>query len=302
MISTCFLFLLTYLALTAMPEEVQRTLTILREEEAKARPFDNFFTESINNFVSGARNNELKMETFTELQEGLLRALEVVTRKASLAKVMRFAAESHCRALENSICAFESEMRLVRTHGSLDEEPIPNRSSTTENKIRPFLGLGDEITTSSNLSPLFTMGMEERDHSPKMASSPAEFDMIPCASTAQTTARKNSKGSTIANSSTAAATSPTSSTLPIAQNLLISPHSQSVRTDMSEPLYCYCDQVSFGEMIGCDNPDCPIEWFHYDCVGLEAPPPGKWYCRKCSQSKDNGTESLQSVPRGRKSK
>jgi hypothetical protein len=36
-------------------------------------------------------------------------------------------------------------------------------------------------------------------------------------------------------------------------------------------------QVSFGEMVGCDNPDCKVEWFHFECVGLTLPPKGKWY-------------------------
>lgn len=35
-----------------------------------------------------------------------------------------------------------------------------------------------------------------------------------------------------------------------------------------EPTYCHCNRISFGEMIGCDNDDCPIEWFHLACVGL----------------------------------
>ena len=48
-----------------------------------------------------------------------------------------------------------------------------------------------------------------------------------------------------------------------------------------EPRYCYCNQVSFGEMVGCDNDDCPIEWFHYKCVGITEPPKGKWYCKEC---------------------
>lgn len=37
--------------------------------------------------------------------------------------------------------------------------------------------------------------------------------------------------------------------------------------DPNEPTYCVCHQVSYGEMIGCDNLDCPIEWFHFACVG-----------------------------------
>jgi hypothetical protein len=52
--------------------------------------------------------------------------------------------------------------------------------------------------------------------------------------------------------------------------------------DPNEPTYCVCHQVSYGEMIGCDNPECPIEWFHFGCVGLSAKPKGKWYCAKCT--------------------
>ncbi|KAH7684574.1 Inhibitor of growth protein 4, partial [Aphelenchoides avenae] len=51
--------------------------------------------------------------------------------------------------------------------------------------------------------------------------------------------------------------------------------------DANEPTYCLCHQVSFGEMVGCDNNDCLIEWFHFQCVGLTAKPRGKWFCPQC---------------------
>ncbi|XP_077229694.1 RING/FYVE/PHD zinc finger superfamily protein isoform X2 [Tasmannia lanceolata] len=52
--------------------------------------------------------------------------------------------------------------------------------------------------------------------------------------------------------------------------------------DPNEPTYCFCNQVSYGEMVACDNPDCKIEWFHYGCVGLKEQPKGKWYCSNCT--------------------
>ncbi|KAL2469556.1 PHD finger protein ING1 [Abeliophyllum distichum] len=52
--------------------------------------------------------------------------------------------------------------------------------------------------------------------------------------------------------------------------------------DPNEPTYCFCNQVSYGEMVACDNPDCKIEWFHYGCVGLKEQPKGKWYCSDCA--------------------
>lgn len=52
----------------------------------------------------------------------------------------------------------------------------------------------------------------------------------------------------------------------------------------NEPTYCLCNQVSFGKMIGCDNLNCPIEWFHFDCLKLTTKPKGKWYCPQCRVS------------------
>ena len=51
--------------------------------------------------------------------------------------------------------------------------------------------------------------------------------------------------------------------------------------DPNEPRYCLCNQVSYGEMICCDHPNCSIEWFHYGCVGITEAPKGKWFCPQC---------------------
>lgn len=57
--------------------------------------------------------------------------------------------------------------------------------------------------------------------------------------------------------------------------------------DPDEPTYCLCDQISYGEMIMCDNDLCPIEWFHFSCVTLTTKPKGKWYCPKCRGDRPN---------------
>ncbi|ORY26910.1 hypothetical protein LY90DRAFT_388544 [Neocallimastix californiae] len=62
----------------------------------------------------------------------------------------------------------------------------------------------------------------------------------------------------------------------------------------NEPLYCICRQISYGNMIACDNQkNCPHEWFHYECVGLVEPPKGSWYCPDCraKMNKKNSGES-----------
>ena len=47
----------------------------------------------------------------------------------------------------------------------------------------------------------------------------------------------------------------------------------------AEEHWCYCDQVEFGEMVCCDNENCDIKWFHFECLNLKSKPKSKcWYC------------------------
>ncbi|KAH9948802.1 hypothetical protein B0H21DRAFT_689592 [Amylocystis lapponica] len=47
-------------------------------------------------------------------------------------------------------------------------------------------------------------------------------------------------------------------------------------------LYCFCQKLSYGEMIACDNPHCRYQWFHLPCVNLKPPLPDNWYCSECA--------------------
>eukprot|EP00039_Didymoeca_costata_P019918 m.339403 g.339403 ORF g.339403 m.339403 type:complete len:205 (-) comp18792_c0_seq1:202-816(-) len=61
---------------------------------------------------------------------------------------------------------------------------------------------------------------------------------------------------------------------------------EDMPVDPNEPTYCLCHQVSYGEMIACDNEDCPTEWFHFGCVNLTEQPKNKWYCPRCQMEMD----------------
>ncbi|XP_032682091.1 inhibitor of growth protein 2 isoform X2 [Odontomachus brunneus] len=65
------------------------------------------------------------------------------------------------------------------------------------------------------------------------------------------------------------------------------PPEDDLAIDPDEPTYCLCDQISYGEMILCDNDLCPIEWFHFSCVSLTTKPKGKWFCPKCRGDRPN---------------
>ncbi|UJR26402.1 hypothetical protein I4U23_007734 [Adineta vaga] len=65
-------------------------------------------------------------------------------------------------------------------------------------------------------------------------------------------------------------------------NVLLNLNEKTTGTT-DERRYCFCNQISYGDMIACDNSACRREWFHYTCVGIVTPPKGKWFCIECSQ-------------------
>ena len=61
------------------------------------------------------------------------------------------------------------------------------------------------------------------------------------------------------------------------------PDSATDDRDSNEYNYCYCKEELGGEMIHCDNDNCPHgEWFRLSCLHLKrAPQAKKWYCPQC---------------------
>ena len=53
----------------------------------------------------------------------------------------------------------------------------------------------------------------------------------------------------------------------------------------NEPVYCICKRVAFGDMIACDDDECPIEWFHYSCVNITRKPRSRWLCPDCTKKR-----------------
>lgn len=54
--------------------------------------------------------------------------------------------------------------------------------------------------------------------------------------------------------------------------------------DPNEERYCICGDVSFGDMVKCENSQCDNgEWFHFECMGMQEAPGRrtKWWCPEC---------------------
>ena len=63
----------------------------------------------------------------------------------------------------------------------------------------------------------------------------------------------------------------------------ISPHSSADEGPTPDSVkYCYCRGDEYGDMVGCDNDECPYQWFHLECLHLKSLPTSKeWYCPDC---------------------
>ncbi|KAF9479741.1 hypothetical protein BDN70DRAFT_878508 [Pholiota conissans] len=70
-------------------------------------------------------------------------------------------------------------------------------------------------------------------------------------------------------------------TLPLTITLPATYQQDALDIQSNEEVFCYCNRVSFGEMIACDNESCDREWFHFGCVGLTEIPEGEWFCEDC---------------------
>jgi len=59
----------------------------------------------------------------------------------------------------------------------------------------------------------------------------------------------------------------------------------SDNNDENNQRWCYCRKPEEGSMIGCDNKDCPIQWYHTVCLKIKRVPKGKWFCPDCRKTR-----------------
>lgn len=57
------------------------------------------------------------------------------------------------------------------------------------------------------------------------------------------------------------------------------------QVQQNQGTFCNCHGLNTGMIIGCDNKDCPIQWFHIKCLDINKSsiPKGDWYCPDCQE-------------------
>jgi len=246
------LYLESYLdSLEPLPGELRRNFTLMHDMDQKNKGLLNQIDSSSDEYLQKARDlsaSERSAE-MEKIQKMFRKAKEHGDDKVNIAIQTYEMVDKHIRRLDSDLAKFEAEMR--EQGGRLSQTETEDEEVTNKQKKKvgrkPGSGKDDKLKKQK--------GKRDAEDSDK---------------------GKKKKGKNAAKESPVVSTVPGIPGVPgIPQEVLDMP------VDPNEPTYCLCQQVSYGEMIGCDNNDCPIEWFHFGCMQLTTKPKGKWYCPKC---------------------
>ncbi|RZF41047.1 hypothetical protein LSTR_LSTR002679 [Laodelphax striatellus] len=249
-------------SLEHLPIELQRNFNLMRDLDSRAQGVMRNIDKLADDFLSNikALSPEKKKENMSAIQSQFNKAKEFGDDKVQLAIQTYELVDKHIRRLDSDLARFESEIQdkaLLSSTRTQEESATQKRgrkkAKDKEKKKRVAGGSSAEEEVSK------TARKKQKKTGGKSGTGPGKG-----ATTTTNSATENSLLSAIPINH------------PSAVDVLDMP------VDPNEPTYCLCHQVSYGEMIGCDNPDCPIEWFHFACVGLSTKPKGKWFCPKCS--------------------
>ncbi|XP_030376864.1 inhibitor of growth protein 5 isoform X2 [Scaptodrosophila lebanonensis] len=266
------IYLENYLdGLESLPTELERNFKLMRKLDDRAQTAMQSIDSHAKDFMrklaaeNGAISEEERKERLEDIKALFGKAKEYSDDKVQLAIQTYELVDKQIRRLDNDLARFEGEIQeKASSTRAKSEEAVAKkgRKKTKDGKAtvkKKRSASSDEETgrggnqsthASTNTSSVGGSGQGTKKKKSKKSVDPDDSEKESCHT---------------------AATHPSDV--------------MDMPVDPNEPTYCLCHQVSYGEMIGCDNPDCPIEWFHFACVGLTTKPKGKWFCPKCTQDR-----------------
>ncbi|XP_055297572.1 inhibitor of growth protein 4 isoform X2 [Sitodiplosis mosellana] len=262
---TSALYLEHYLdGLEHLPNELQRNFTLMRELDSRAQTLMKNIDEKADEFMKTLVKDkesipeDVRKEKLKAIQDMFNKAKEYGDDKVQLAIQTYELVDKHIRRLDSDLARFEGEIQdktlAVAKTVKPDAEP-PKRGRKRIKDVKTPVSKKKRAAASA-------LSSEDEARTETIVKTP-----------------KSTKKQKKTTETEEPKTETTGHTTPHPSDVLDMP------VDPNEPTYCVCQQVSYGEMIGCDNTECPIEWFHFACVGLTTKPKGKWFCPKCSQDR-----------------
>lgn len=228
--------------------ELQRNFNLMRDLDSRSQDLLKEIDSRAEDYLNNVAtmSGELRKEQLDKIQSLFNKSKEYGDDKVQLAMQTYEMVDKHIRRLDSDLARFEAELKERSSEGSRDG-PKDSKDKGGKKKKK-------ENSSSKDASEDLQLSKKKK--------------------------RKSCVLSGVDDVGVSNVLNP-----PIALALNHANDVLDMPVDPNEPTYCLCHQVSYGEMIGCDNPDCPIEWFHFVCVGLATKPKGKWYCPRCTADK-----------------
>ncbi|KAI8992529.1 hypothetical protein BDB01DRAFT_778745 [Pilobolus umbonatus] len=257
------------IAIEAVPLDLQRNFTLMRELDGYAQELIETVSKEAIYLIDNIRDMDpnIRLDKLKHLSTILTETLKRGEEKVALAKSTYDAVDRHCNRLDADLVKFEEDQtvgdsRITTLPGlqpsarSLKEgadvrERTNKRMEREREKLKGDKRKRQKVKDGNNTQPTSVL----RAQTIKEPRSLKNLEKEKVKHTYNTGKNGNGKPKTV-----------------VPADLTIDPN---------EPLYCYCQQVSYGEMVACDNTDCEIEWFHLACVDLKTVPKGKWFCNNC---------------------
>jgi len=253
-------------SLESLPVELSRNFSLMRDLDLQAQDILSQIDDSTDEYMRTSKDLTPleKTKKVGDISQQFTRCKEYGDDKVSLAMQTYDLVDKHIRKLDADLARFEADLRERAQNG----RKIPGEGRTNEEGISKK---GRKVGPADwkKLKGQKRKEAEEAEEGKNRKKS-------------KVGGSKNATGSaSVSNKSESA-----DGGVPLSLNFVPMSVGASDVLDMpvdpNEPTYCVCHQVSYGEMIGCDNLECPIEWFHFGCVSLTSKPKGKWFCPRCS--------------------
>uniref|UniRef100_A0A915L2Q1 Inhibitor of growth protein n=1 Tax=Romanomermis culicivorax TaxID=13658 RepID=A0A915L2Q1_ROMCU len=267
--------------LQLLPGDLQRKLRLLRDLDQKSQKHLETGDKLTTSFATDMFNlsKDDRKKRYEEIRSHFNKAKSMGDEKVQLAMQTYEMVDKHIRRLDSELAKFESELKRSVLKQQQQQSSTNQRSktghqrraSTEESLSSPDNKEQQKTSKKQDALSLSTKKRKSKSEELKRSRKKQKFD--------EEKMNADEEDESIAGAS---------SGLNLMQQFAAGIGAADVLDmpiDPNEPIYCTCRQVSYGQMIGCDNPDCPIEWFHFNCVGLTTKPKGKWFCAACAEEK-----------------
>ncbi|XP_065344575.1 inhibitor of growth protein 1 [Cloeon dipterum] len=285
-----------------LPDDLQRQLSRLRELDAIYQGYADTLSQATEDFKKEQESGTFR-RLHNHMQQVLIKAQEIGDEKLQAVNILQDLIENQARLLETDYKNLDFGKDQENTEPSSKELPSGPReqSSYSSNSNVSSAATANSSNNNERQSKRARRSrVEIADESYSIAiqqsTAVSERNVETRGNSSMT---ENVKSSSAGNSSTASNNQrkPTKKKKRKVKQEKDQKQSkrqhqqddspQELPIDPDEPTYCLCDQISYGEMICCDNDLCPIEWFHFSCVSLSLKPKGKWFCPRCRGDRPN---------------